>query len=227
MAADFAVPLWFQTIKQSKTGIVDIYVEEWENEDKRSQLGFSGTDYLHSKHSAVRVLTYFLSTQNSRVTLHGLVQTTQAAESHRGFCHGGVMCAIMDDAIGWMGFSESGTVLPWSGFTAQINTSLRKPLPVCQFAYVEASVERQEGSRKLWINARLSSPALDRPDCEEILYCEATGLFLKNLAATLTIGSSNIAASPDAHRALTILTKKEGLFDAFHLCNHFYFNRIS
>jgi hypothetical protein len=79
---------------------------------------------------------------------------------------------------GWMGFCESGTVKPWSGFTAQINTALKKALSVNSFARVEAWIERQEGARKIWIKARLCSLPT-KPSQPEILYCEASGLFLK------------------------------------------------
>jgi hypothetical protein len=45
--------------------------------------------------------------------LVGPAHFTDRAESHKGLCHGGSFCALMDDAIGWMGFCVSGTVRPW------------------------------------------------------------------------------------------------------------------
>lgn len=39
---------------------------------------------------------------------------------YTGLCHGGSFCALMDDAIGWMGFCVSGAVKPWSGYTVQV-----------------------------------------------------------------------------------------------------------
>ena len=40
------------------------------------------------------------------------------------------MCAVMDDAVGWLGFCESGRCVPWSGFTVQIDTSLKKAIAI-------------------------------------------------------------------------------------------------
>lgn len=40
------------------------------------------------------------------------------------------MCAVMDDAVGWLGFCESGVCLPWSGFTVQIDTSLKRAITI-------------------------------------------------------------------------------------------------
>ena len=78
----------------------------------------------------------------------------------------------MDDAIGWMGFCSSGHVKPWSGFTVQVNTSLRKSVPVDSMLRIEASVDRREGSRKIWIKSRLVDA-----NCTTV-FCEGHGLFL-------------------------------------------------
>lgn len=48
----------------------------------------------------------------------------------QGLCHGGTMCAVMDDAVGWLGFCESGKCKPWSGYTVQIDTSLKKAITI-------------------------------------------------------------------------------------------------
>ena len=86
----------------------------------------------------------------------------------------GSMCALMDDAIGWMGFCSSGQVKPWSGFTVQVNTALRKSVPIGSLMRLEASIEKREGSRKVWVRSRLVDGK-----CSTV-YCEGYGLFLLN-----------------------------------------------
>eukprot|EP01034_Spumella_vulgaris_P031597 gene31597-39033_t len=94
------------------------------------------------------------------------------AESHKGLCHGGSFCALMDDAIGWMGFCVSGEVRPWTGYTVQVNTSLKKSVRVGSTLKLEAWVNRKEGARKYWITSRLSDPLTGD------VHCEAEGLCL-------------------------------------------------
>ena len=90
--------------------------------------------------------------------LRGIVEFTPAAESHRGFCHGGSMCSVMDDVVGWTGFCCSGTVRPWTGFTVQVNTALQKPVPVASVLLVEGRITRVE-RRKVYVTATLYDPA--------------------------------------------------------------------
>lgn len=105
-------------------------------------------------------------------TLIGLAYFSRTAESHRGLCHGGSFCALMDDVIGWMGFCVSGKVKPWSGYTVQINTALCKAVKVGSIMRLEAWVTKKEGSRKHWINAKLWDPDTG------VIHCKAEGLFL-------------------------------------------------
>ncbi len=107
-------------------------------------------------------------------SLVGIAVFSPQAESHRGLCHGGTHCALMDDAIGWMGFCVSGQVQPWSGYTVQVNTALKKGVPVGSVLKLESWVVRKEGSRKYWINARLSNAI------SGAVHCEAEGLFIAN-----------------------------------------------
>jgi hypothetical protein len=58
-------------------------------------------------------------------TLRGIVHFTSAAESHKGLCHGGAMCSVFDDIIGWTAFSVTGVCIPWSGYTVEVNTRLK------------------------------------------------------------------------------------------------------
>jgi hypothetical protein len=60
---------------------------------------------------------------------------------------GGAACALVDDAVGWMGFCHTGTVEPWSGFTAQVNTSLKLPVATGSVLMLRAGVDRLEGRK--------------------------------------------------------------------------------
>ncbi|KAL7573693.1 hypothetical protein ACA910_007735 [Epithemia clementina (nom. ined.)] len=140
--------------------------------------------------------------------LTGIVQFTPRAESHRGYCHGGSMCSVLDDVIGWCGFVVTGQFLPWSGFTVQINTSLQKPIAVGTTLLVRARVTDIE-RRKVSIAAEIVAPAIasriidnyddrigDREGKEqqedETIFASGTGLVVLNkgvLPAFATTGS--------------------------------------
>lgn len=167
---------------------LDIIVNprEWADEAFREDDGFAGVDFCHSCTASVRILEYaLLSSIESvdRVTdsnqlkltprLVGAVYFSPRAESHRGLCHGGSMTAVMDDVIGWLGFCCSGEVIPWDGYTVQVNTALKKSIEVGSLMKIEAWVDRFEGSRKVWIKAILSDPILGT------IHSESEGLFLK------------------------------------------------
>jgi hypothetical protein len=77
-----------------------------------------------------------------------------------------------------MGFCHSGTVQKWSGFTVQVNSSLKKSVPIGSIFKLVATIQRREGERKLWISARLINPF------NEEVHCEGVGLFLLNKVKT-------------------------------------------
>ena len=132
------LPEWFVKMKSSGNRcIVDESVREWYDEKWRSSAagGFSGTDYVHSRTSApVRIMEYMIlekSVEEKELiidvnegvfypSLVGPAYFSGAAESHKGLCHGGSMCALMDDAVGWMGFCISGKPRQWTGYTVQV-----------------------------------------------------------------------------------------------------------
>jgi acyl-coenzyme A thioesterase PaaI-like protein len=156
----------------------------------RERNGWKGTDLVHSKDSPVRITHYFcrygpgtdirLPTISSNTTvtesqpptppqphrggagtvLTGMVYFSPAAESHAGYCHGGSMCSIMDDAVGWVAFCCTGSVQPWTGFTVQVNTALRKPVLVASTLLVQAEIVRVE-RRKVMVQAKLFDPDQD------------------------------------------------------------------
>jgi hypothetical protein len=79
----------------------------------------------------------------------------------------------MDDVIGWCGFCESGALKAWSGFTVQVNVSLKKSVRVGAILKIEGKIVKREGARKIWISCRLVDPA-----CDNAVHCEGDGLYL-------------------------------------------------
>lgn len=173
---------WFENLKQRPDAVM-LDVKEWKDEEGRSSDGFLGRDFIHSEFAAVRIIDYVMlsatkpdingSLSENFPRLVGPAHFTPRCESHRGLCHGGSYCALMDDAIGWMGFCVSGECKPWSGYTVQVNTALKKSVKVDSVVKIEAWVNKREGARKFWINARVSDP-----EDESCVYCEGEGLFL-------------------------------------------------
>lgn len=100
--------------------------------------------------------------------LTGIVQFTHRAESHKGYCHGGSMCSVLDDVIGWCGFVVTGQCLPWSGYTVQINTTLQKPIAIGTTLLIRARVTNLE-RRKVFISAELVDPTPPPPPPSRLL----------------------------------------------------------
>lgn len=179
-----AVP-WIDLMKASYHGKV-VTLREWNDEEWRkdpSGGGFHGTDFCHSKSSAVQIQEYLLMDKSNSHLLSkscdleypfliGAAFFNEKCESHRGLCHGGTFCALMDDAIGWMGFCFTGEVQPWCGYTVQVNTALKKAVKIGSTLKLESWVTRREGKRKVWISSRLVDP--ESGD----VHCEGEGLFL-------------------------------------------------
>jgi len=154
-------------------------VSEWDNSASwRRSNGWRGSDYVHGDKAGVRILDYFYTADDKLV---GAVHFTAGAESHKGFCHGGSMCAVMDDVLGWTAFCVGATeaergpaIAPWSGFTAQVNVTLSRPVPVGSLLCVEGEVKKVE-RRKVFVSASL----YDGDDREAGPFCTAEGLFIK------------------------------------------------
>ena len=133
-------------------------------------------------------------------TVTGYVHFTPQAESHRGFCHGGAACSIMDDVIGWTAFcaplsnttnnndttntNDGAACTPWSGYTVQINTTLRRPIPIDSYLYVQGVITNIV-RRKVYVTATLYRPtghdedAAAAPD-QRIVYATAEGIVVMN-----------------------------------------------
>ncbi len=148
--------------------------------------GWVGSDLMHSKSSPVRILEYRLSynktvgdgSNNAETlfpTLTGICHFTKNAESHPKHCHGGSMTSIMDDIIGWTGFCVTGKCIPWSGFTVQINTTLKKIVKVDMILKVVGKVVKTE-RRKVWIEALLIDPQCG--DGDDSIHAKAEGLVI-------------------------------------------------
>lgn len=187
-------PGWLSDIAASP-GVTRLDVKEWDDEEWRKdtgESGFKGVDFIHSAQSAVQIMEYLLvDTKHPSCSyqleargklppplegssiLVGSVYFSPRSESHRGFCHGGSFCAVADDLIGWAGFCISGKCKPWSGFTAQINTSLKKPVAVGSVMKVEAWISKKDSDRKYWVTARMKDEANGGD-----VHFEAEGLFL-------------------------------------------------
>lgn len=187
------VPSWIQQFK----GKIPAWVEanrhsygdrlvcaEWELIDYRLRNGWKGRDFMHDDESPVRIVEYFsnygsgdgklLDKGGEGTTLTGIVHFTRRAESHQGFCHGGSMTAVMDDVVGWAAFLATGSCQPWTGFTVQINTSLRKPIPVDSWLLVCGTISKIEG-RKVSVMATLIDPANG-----DAVHAEGDGLVILN-----------------------------------------------
>ena len=86
------------------------------------------------------------------------------------------MTAAMDDVIGWTAFNALGTCEPWSGYTVQVNVSLKRPIPVGSYLKIVGEITKFEG-RKVWVHAMLLGEKKNEED-DEVLYCDAEGLVI-------------------------------------------------
>lgn len=157
------LPEWYTRVKSSPFA-EKLDVREWMDEGwRQDEGGWKGKDYVHSASAACRVLEYSLlkpqpELGQQRPKLVGVAYFSPRAESHKGFCHGGSLCALMDDCVGWLGFCVSGKCEPWSGYTVQIDTSLKKPIPVGAILKIEGEIESVE-RRKVWIRVNVTDEA--------------------------------------------------------------------
>lgn len=86
-----------------------------------------------------------------------------------------IIDSVMDDIIGWCAMFVTGTCHPWSGFTVQVNTSLRRPIPVGKFLLARATITKVE-RRKVFIEAVLMDPE----NGNDIVHAEGDGLVVMN-----------------------------------------------
>jgi acyl-coenzyme A thioesterase PaaI-like protein len=143
-----------------------------------------GRDLVHDANSPVRILEYYVNYGDGSgvsgcskggvlTTLTGIAHFTRRAESHQGFCHGGSMCSLLDDVIGWVAFLVTGECRPWTGFTVQINSSLKRPIPVGSVMLVKATITKVE-RRKVFAVASIEDPR------EDAIHATGDGLVIVN-----------------------------------------------
>lgn len=168
-------PSWYDNLFLEHSAS-PLKIDEWEHGSAWRLLhGWVGEDYVHGPRAGVRIVGYALSGTGVGATLKGAAFFSPNAESHKGLCHGGTMCAVMDDVIGWTGFCVSGTCVPWCGFTVQVNTSLQAPVTVGSWLRVEGTITKVE-RRKVSVKASLVSPGAE--GTPEVVHCTAEGLFV-------------------------------------------------
>ena len=99
---------WLEKLKFASDSKV-VAVREWWDEEWRKDPnggGFSGSDFCHSKSSAVQIAEYLLFSNSASQLLSqprsleypfliGSAYFSERCESHRGLCHGGTFCALM------------------------------------------------------------------------------------------------------------------------------------
>ena len=83
-------------------------------------------DYSHDTDSHVKIYGYQVDYDAKQ--MKGKVHFTNNASNHVQTCHGGAMCCVIDDFVGWLGYCSQGQCNIGSGFTAQINTTLSRPI---------------------------------------------------------------------------------------------------
>lgn len=85
------------------------------------------------------------------------------------------MTSVMDDVIGWTAFLVTGRCVPWSGFTAQINVSLKRPIAVGSYLKIVGRIAKWEG-RKVSIESELLAQGEDGG--ADVVHCTAEGLVI-------------------------------------------------
>lgn len=81
--------------------------------------------------------------------------------------------SVVDDIIGWCAMFVTGSCHPWSGYTVQVNTALRRPIQVGTFLLATATIVSIE-RRKVSIKAVLLDPNTDN------IHAEGEGLVVMN-----------------------------------------------
>jgi acyl-coenzyme A thioesterase PaaI-like protein len=134
-----------------------------------------------TKSDDISTVSYAAPSRGGKGTvLTGFVHFTKQAESHQGYCHGGAACSIMDDVLGYTAFCVTGQVLPWSGYTVQINTQLLRPIPVNSFVYVSGTITSVV-RRKVYVSAELYQvPNTPSNREERVVYATCEGIVVLN-----------------------------------------------
>jgi acyl-CoA thioesterase FadM len=84
------------------------------------------------------------------------------------------MCSLMDDVIGWTAFLVTGTCRPWTGFTVQVNTALKRPIRVHSVLLIVAKITKVD-RRKVSVQVTLFDPNNSSDDDVDDIAVHATG----------------------------------------------------
>jgi acyl-coenzyme A thioesterase PaaI-like protein len=111
----------------------------------------------------------------NRLVLVAKVHFGSHLNGHGGVVHGGILGLMFDDVMGW-GCDE---VLPDSKIpvTANLSIDFRRPVLEGTKVKIEVVLERWEG-RKLFWKARMLGAEEKNEQGEEVLYAEATSLYI-------------------------------------------------
>mmetsp|Transcript_16595 Transcript_16595/g.34174 ORF Transcript_16595/g.34174 Transcript_16595/m.34174 type:complete len:255 (+) Transcript_16595:337-1101(+) len=165
--------------RDSPVRVLDYYVNYGRGISHANQETNDGEKHATNSPAAKKNATEYKTFVRGGVgtTLTGIVHFTKRAESHQGYCHGGSMCSIMDDVIGWVGFLVTGKCIPWSGFTVQVNSKLQRPIHVDSVLMVRAKITSVE-RRKVSIEAVIKDPKHDENG--GCIHATASGLVVVN-----------------------------------------------
>jgi uncharacterized protein (TIGR00369 family) len=72
-------------------------------------------------------------------------------EGYPGYLHGGITCALLDEAMGWAAYNLSSGAL---AVTARVQIKFRRPLLIGESLTVAASITRRS-TRHLWTKATI------------------------------------------------------------------------
>ena len=72
-------------------------------------------------------------------------------EGYPGYLHGGITCALLDEAMGWAAYNLSSGAL---AVTARVQIKFRRPLLIGESLTVAASITRKS-TRHLWTKATI------------------------------------------------------------------------
>ena len=72
-------------------------------------------------------------------------------EGYPGYLHGGITCALLDEAMGWAAYQLSSGAL---AVTARVQIKFRRPLLIGETLAVAASITRKS-TRHLWTEATI------------------------------------------------------------------------
>jgi acyl-coenzyme A thioesterase PaaI-like protein len=77
---------------------------------------------------------------------------TELYQGYPGYLHGGIICAILDEAMGWAAYSLSSGILP---ITATAQVKFKRPILIDEPLLVTAAITRRT-KRLMWTRATIS-----------------------------------------------------------------------